>query len=198
MANAAVDLITFATYCEIAGIDKLDNVRQGQVERLISAASRQFQLTADGRAFIQATDIQEFQGHGLLAHQVRYPPISSVVGDVPVIEYWNGTAWTTASVAEFPRQFDYVAGIVRMTESPFARGTRWRITYKGGWAVASIPEDIQLATFQLVQRALKRTGGKEGVKSEGRQQQNAAFDLADLMTGAIRSIAQGYKVIYIQ
>lgn len=197
MANAAVDLLTFEEFLTWSGIKPENHrVNQDQVENLITAASRIFSILAGRRLFIQAQDIQQFRGHNGLVQQVRYPPIDDASENAPVIEFWNWNTWETAGATTYPREFDYVTGQVRMTNSGFGRGILWRITYTGGWEQTDLPEDIKQATFDLVQRAHKRAEGKQGVLSDGKADQNVSYDLHKLANEVIRSVANGYRVIY--
>lgn len=195
MANAAVDLLTWAEWQAWAGVQPENpNVNQAQVALMITAASRSFQREAGGRVFISAADAQEFAGHNGANQQLRYPPVAS--SPTPVIEYWNDTAWTAAAAASYPRQISLTTGEVRMTSGVFSRGLLWRITYTGGYSCATVPEDIKGAVFDMVQRARKRVEGKQGIKSDARGNQSTSYDLAELMTDQIRKIAIGYRVIY--
>lgn len=195
MANTAIDLLTFDEFSAWAGHEPEEpGVNQPQVELLITAASRAFMKAAGGRIFLSGEDKQEFDGHGGLIQQCRFPPVAS--DPALVIEYWNVTAWATASTGQFPREVNLTTGEVRMTNAAFGRGSRWRLTYTGGYAVVAIPEDIKGAVFDLVQRAKKRVEGKQGVKSDGRADQQSTFDLHRLMNEPIAAVAAAYRVFY--
>lgn len=197
MADATVDLITVDEFLTATGQDDANpNFKQGQTEFLITAASQQMINLADGRKFIQAEDTMEFLGNGSLKQQVRYPPIDDDVGNVPVISYWNGTAWVVAEVGPWPRQFQYDVGKVIMTSAVFTKNIRWKIVYTGGYLQAAILNDVKMAVVQLVQRAQYRADGREGLKSESMENQTTSYDLATLATNAIKVVAERQKVIY--
>lgn len=192
MANAAIDLLTFDEFLTLQGLKVNNpNVDQVQIELLITAASRVFQTAAAGRVFLSASDAQELDGHGGMIQYCRYPPVTSLV-----IAYWNVSEWVTASTALYPRELNTTTGEVRMTSSPFSRNLRWRLSYTGGWTQVLIPEDIKVAVFDLVQRSRKRVEGKQGVRSDGRADQQSRFDLHLNMTPQIQAVAESYRVIY--
>lgn len=191
----AVDLLTFEEYVAWAGLKPENkNLIQDQVTLFIIAASRAFMKAAGGRVFLSAADVQELDGHGGLIQQCRYPPVAA--DPALVIEYWNWNTWTTASTGQYPRETNLDTGEIRMTNSAFGRGIRWRLSYTGGWAQASVPEDIKQAVFDLVQRAKKRAEGKQGIRSDSRGDQNISYDLHELMNEPIRAVAASYRVIY--
>ena len=193
--NTAIDLVTVKNYLEYMARDV--GKKETRLERLallITAASQQFVGLAGGRAFVQAADTMEFDGTGKGRIIVRNPPIDT--GGTITISYWNGTGWTEATAGTYPRQFESDLGLVRLTSAVFHR-VRWKILYTGGWTIATMPMDVQMAVCQLVHRAEQRADGKEGVTTESlAADQTMSFDLDKLATDPIRKVATKYRVVY--
>lgn len=195
MGNSAVDLLTFDEYTNWTRLKK-DNkkVDKVQIALMITAASRQFSNAALGRKFLQTSRLFSFTGDGSQEQQLPEPPNDSETAIV--MEYWQSPNWVTAGTDLYPRETDDAKGIVRLRDSYFGRGVRWRITYTGGYLVASVPEDIKMAVMQLVQRSLLRARGKEGVKSSSQGDQNITLNLDKANTEMIQKAANPYRVIY--
>lgn len=193
--DTAVDLITRDTFLEYAGREpdsKLTN--EARLDMLVTSCSLLFTDLAGGHKFLEAEDIQHFDGRKQHQIYVRYPPIK--VSPAVVLEYWNATAWMVADTTTYAREQENAAGLIRLTSSVF-HPVRWRVTYTGGYGLTSIPFDIKQAVCQLVDRAEQRAAGKEGVTNDSKSNQSVQFDLAEVATEAIGRIAAKYKVVHV-
>ena len=185
--NPTDDLVSLDEYLAYGGRNKdSDKTNVQRLELLITSASQLFQGLAGGRKFVHAEDIFYFDGHATSRLFIRYTPIDS--GETVTLEYWNGTAWTEAAAATHPREIDYIDGKITLTSTVFHRAM-WRVTYTGGYVLASIPTFVKDAVCQLVHRAEMRADGREGVGSVSMNDQSTSYDLKDMVTGSIKSAA---------
>lgn len=194
-ADITIDLITRDTFLEYAGRQpdsKLTN--EARLDMLVTSCSQLFTELAGGRKFLEASDLQHFDGKKQQRIFVRYPPINS--SPAIILEYWNITAWKTADATTYAREQENAIGLIRLTSSVF-HPVRWRVTYTGGYILASIPFDIKQAVCQLVDRAEQRAAGKEGVRSDSKSNQSVQFDLGEVATETIKRVAAKYKVVHI-
>lgn len=192
-ADLTVDLVTVKDYLTYSAKDQDNkNINQEQIEFLITAGSKAFVHLA-GRDFLTGQHVYDFAGHGGLVQYLPRTPVTTLT----LIEYWNATAWKTADTGTYPRELEPSVNPdhIRMTSASFGRGTQWRVTYTGGYAVAAIPLDIKEAVCQLVMRSIARATGKEGVTAESMQDQSISLDLKLLASDKIKQTADGYRTI---
>lgn len=192
--DATVDLIIRDTFIKYADreVDS-KHVNQDRLDLLLTQASLVFSELAGTRNFLEAVDIFHFDGKKQQRIYVRYPPIKA--SPAIVLEYWNATAWKVADSITYALEQENATGLIRLTSAVF-HPVRWRITYTGGYLLAAIPIDIQVAVCQLMDRAEQRASGKEGVTSTSKGDQSVNFDLVNLASKAIKAVANKYRVVH--
>lgn len=193
--NIVTDLITRDTFLAYAGREPDSKLtKEARLDMLVTSCSLLFAELAGGRAFLQAEDVYHFDGKKQQRIFVRYPPIKA--SPAVVLEYWNATAWKTADTTTYAREQENAIGLIRLTSS-FFHPVRWRVTYTGGYLLASMPFDIRQSVCQLIDRAEQRATGKEGVRSDSKSDQSVQFDLGGVATEPIRRVADKYRVVHI-
>ena len=165
---AARALIDVEFYRSIVGIDRDDtNLDEELIEKLITAATDAIELRCK-RSFVSpVVAIDEiFDGTGESNYFVRKGRINSAT--TPIMYYWDGDSWETASTTLYPRAYDYESGELYFTNGQrFSRGLKnWKLNYKYGWTdIAALPFDIKLACADLL-KWMRFSTAKQGVSSE--------------------------------
>lgn len=197
-------ILTLNAYKEMAGIkttdDKVDDV---QLEHAINASSQSIEDYL-GRGIITPSSAinEDFVGNGTYEYHVEHSRISSSA--TPVLYYWNGTSWTECSSTSYPYTYDsdkercrifFTSGDVFW--EPMSENYRnWRINYKYGWAIASVPDAIRNACAVLVQRALKRIE-KTGLTNEAFAESTNTYNLDTMITKDVAAMLAMYRRLSI-
>lgn len=185
-------LLTFAEYCEFVGEEATKiSLTENRFNLFCNAASRRIEQFCD-RGFRAVTDLVEVHsGDGEADLYVNNRPITAT----PTVRYWDGSQWVTTT-GTFT--YDSTTGRIRFTDgSVFGRGSdNWQITYSYGYAIAAIPYEIKAACAILIQRALKKADGKEGVSSETFAEQTVSFSLAKMPDDVAEMLQRHRRIIY--
>jgi hypothetical protein len=195
MSLAANALITVAEYLDMADRDRdAPGVAENEAfyEAHINAAS-QLVETWLKRIICPLTDINEiFDGDGTRDYYVRHRKINSE----PTLYYWGGTTWTEMTTAAWYWTYDGSEGVGRVYFQrgySFSEGSdNYKISYNTGYAQSSVPSAVKLACFTLVQRAVKRAQGKEGVQSETLPDMVTSYNL-DKMPDTVVQLLRPYE-----
>jgi len=133
----------------LIGISETEIEQDAINSEVIDAASMDIE-TECGRAFITpAAAIQEiFSGNGTYSQYLKNRPIAAA--SLTDISYRIGQTWTTIT-GSWNYTIDYTAGRVYFTDgNQWLWGDdNWRVTYKYGWAVASVPADLKMLCARL-------------------------------------------------
>jgi len=145
-ANALLTLVEFNGFIDNAvGETSKDTLNT----KCIDAASQDIE-TECGRMFITpSAAIQEiFSGNGTYSQYLKNRPI--VAASLTDISYRIGQTWTTIT-SSWNYTTDLTAGRVYFTDGNLwtPGDDNWRVTYKYGWAVASVPGDLKMLCARL-------------------------------------------------
>ena len=190
-------LITVPEYKSIVSLE-LDNtgVDDTQLEYLINSASQSVENYCC-RKFITPDDqiTETFEGFGDYDYYLKHCRIAD--DDVPVLYYWDGDSWETLSLTSYPYSYTRESGKIYFTGGdnfwkPTQEGFQnWKVTYKYGWAIASIPSDIKVVCADLVSRSRFRLE-KTSLVSESFGDTSTTYDTT-LLPDAIKRILDRYR-----
>ena len=196
-ANA---ILTLDAYKQMMAISTLSTKTDDtQIELHINAASDTIEKYLARGVVIPAAAInEEFEGNGTYEYHVRHSCINS--GTTPTLYYWSGTDWTELNSTSYPRSYDsdIESGRIFFTSgntfwSPNIEGYRnWKIAYKYGYAVASVPDSIRNACALLTYRSIGRMK-KTGTKTESFGDSSTTYDYATLITSDIAQMLATYR-----
>ncbi len=189
-------LLTLAEFQQFRGVDISDetDVNPDQVEKLIDAVSLWFE-NMTGRKLIASSEEYVFSGRGNRQRKLPQRPITGT----PVISYRDtGATWTVADTTMLSREYDTENGIVYLLEgNVFWSGVRnWKVAYNYGFEIDDVPADVKFqAIAPMVQRALQRAGGQEGLKSTQLPGGGStSYNFNEMMTNAIAAVVRSHKV----
>lgn len=129
---------------------------------------------------------EEFFGDNRRDYFVHHGNIT----DTPIIEFYRNKAWS-ATTRTFETDND--RGYVWFNDGTlFNKATYWRVGYKPGYAIGSVPADLKGACKSVVTRIFKAIE-KEGIATEsfGDHQTNYALD--DLLGRKEKLIIDRYR-----
>ena len=188
-------LINHETFIVFRGGDPLDTkLSEDRVNMYINMASQAIENYC-ARKFIEGTDLEEiFGGDGEKDYIVQNLPLTGT----PTIYYWDGTQWVEATASNYPRATDSASGRIWFNEgNKFWKGDdNWRVVYDYGYAIESVPGDLQHACCILVQRAMLKAEGKEGVASESHIDKSITFDLSKMPVD-VQGFLNSYKRFFL-
>lgn len=191
-SEASNALITLAEYCEFVGKAVSDiDLSAERFNLLCGMASSRIEKHCR-RKFIAASDQAEVHsGDGTKDLYVKNAPITAT----PTVKYWDGLQWVAT-----PNTFTYdsTTGRIWFTDgATFWRGSdNWQITYSYGYAIASVPYELKASCAILIQRALKKADGKEGVSSETFGDQTTSFSLAKMPDDVVEILQPYVRQVY--
>lgn len=202
MTDTAIDttlgLVTLEEIKELFGISA-DNstIKEPELNLYVNIASRAIESWC-GRKFIEpAAQITEiFDGDGTGEYYVANRRVAT--GDTPTLKYWDGSDFVAVDASH---SFTWAndSGLVYFTKgNKFGSGKRnYEITYKYGWAIASVPQDVKLACATIMRRKMRAMiDKKEGLSSEGFGDNTSTFDLTTI-GGDVKMLLAPYRRVRI-
>lgn len=184
--NALIDKEYYLAYL---GDDSetAENLNEDHLQLFINSASQAIENHCD-RLICPAQDWEDkekFWGDGEPEYFVSHQKINST----PTLYYWNGSDWTEMTSSSYPREIDGDKGEFRLMEGYlFNKDVRYRMDYNTGWNEADVPAPIKEACCMLVNRAMKRAEGKEGIQSESFGDSTTSYDFHQFPELAIRAL----------
>jgi len=141
-----------------------------------------------GRKFItpSAAVDEIFDGNGVHEYYVTNCPIT----ETPSVYYWSLTTFVSTT---YTFTYDGDTGRVYFTDgSIFDEGVdNWKVSYKYGWAVSGLPEDLRLACALLAIH-LRFRSQKMGITSESFGDGSTTYDMQAIPL-VVQSILQKYR-----
>lgn len=189
-------LLTLEEYKNILLIDVANtSVNDDQITMLINGVSQEIEQFC-GRKFItpSASIVEVFDGDDTRAYYVKHGRISGTV----TLEYRQQNTWTTVIQATYPITIVEDDGLVYFNYNyQFWAGEKnWRITYKYGWTLASLPYDIKLATAQLAQIRQLDLQRRADLNSESFGDATTNYDRSQGIPQVIRAVLERYRKVH--
>jgi len=185
-------LVTVDEYLRHKGIDKdTSEMDADRITQFINSASQTIENYLNQKIVPVTEDYTEIRsGDGTKDIYVK----NAMNITLTKLEYWSGTAWTEMTTSAYVRTYDSDTGRIWFTDgNTFWRGDdNIRITYSWGYATASVPVPIKEATYILIDRAMKRADGKEGISSESFGDATTSYDFSSLITKQVDALLTKY------
>lgn len=203
--DLTVALLTPTEYREFKGVPE-DNqsLNDGLLAPHINAGSL-FVARHCGRLFITPKSgvtpvpiVEQFTGRDTVRRYTAQAPI--LASPAIVVEYSDGSTWTAVSSDDY--DLDLAEGCVTLINGlsysqNFSVPRNWRFTYAYGYDITTIPADLKLAVFKLVQRHLKLVvDDLEGETSRSFGETSTNYNLQDL-TAELRQLLAPFRRVVL-
>lgn len=187
MSQAANALCTFAEYCLLLGKDTTNEaIDQPRIEMFVGAVSTMIEKRC-GRAFIQGTFADYFEGNGTTFRYPKQWPLKAASS--ASLDYWSGTAWVatgyTVTVNDTETKLELAGGYV------FYEGMKYKLSYTAGWLIASVPFDLK-AVCAYMTSSLILSFRKAGTRTESVGDETRSYDF-DAMPEYLKTTLRTYE-----
>ena len=197
--DTTIALINEFEYLTYMGVQESEfQVNAERTATFINRASQEIKHYCGGRVFVTpSSQIQEiFNGDGTKDYYTLHGRIADTTPATQVLLYlWQSQSWVEQTTTSFPRAFDAEKGRVWFNNGhTFYEGEdNWRIDYKPGWAIESVPQDLKGACCSIVKRLFMLADGKEGLSTEAFADSNTTYNLGELIGVKEKLVLNNYR-----
>lgn len=189
--NALVDVAYFKLLLNISDGDTQYN--DERLKQFINQASQLIETECNRKFITPEEAIDEtFDGDSTKDYYVK----NARVSETPILYYWESSSWVQLG-SSYTFTYSNDSGRVYFTDgNVFWQGSdNWKINYKYGWTLDSLPDDIKVACCYRVKYLMEMVK-KGGISSESFGDTNTSFKLDGLLELS-KSLLVRYKRVSI-